>query len=861
MSRQIAARSVLKTEASEIDAWFSKARASLTSRGLWLRGGEPGTMPPAAWNGAGLRVLIVRLSGYHDVATGITHGYLYQMAREVEGVYADLAFLPPHNDELLMRRDGIPLLTGTASKRPAGAFDVIAVSNSVVQELLNLPALLAHSGIPLSRQERDAAGSPLILLGGSNSAATAILHGPIGEAPDGEGLVDGVVIGDGDEAFPAVLRLLVGRRGAPRPILLDELRAGVPGFYDPSKYGVNILSRGRLAGIEAVDGAPFPVRANRTDVRRLKRAHGNSPIWYDEDAAGASHVVVTAGCPSFCSFCKESWEQKPYREREVDDVVRDALELKRSLGLKEIALYTFNANTYTGLMPLLDRLDPLFERVAIKSQRFDAIAKAPALLERQLAAGKRSYTCAMEGISDRLRTFLQKGLSEAQLLAGFDELFRRNVRQMKVFVIVTGFETKPDLEEFAALLSKLRKKLDGLKGRPVITFSFAALFRPPHTPLQYAFPRPAPAEIERFEREIAGLVKKAGFEARTSAGASDAVVSEYLAYGDRRCTRILVEASVGREFRYRGEVKPECAVFWATQMRKANLENRLFPRGDAGEVLPWDDVDVGVSTAFLLANWKMLREGREMASCIRPPWGSGVCGGCGACRGEAERKRTTGLGPQDIGKAQVGASAPLPPKPVRYRLEFEIPRRWADTGNAFLAAALGRALMVGAPGLVESFLCVDAVMERKRGYGHCRADVLFRADNPLPAGIRFPLADTVSDEGGLRILSMKSASGSLAEDIRPLVLVIHGAQNDREAEIAMRIDAMLAKYRYKHQKLWRGDVLHWEIQAGQAKKCGISLIRLPRGGNNIMVNITHWPEAHLIDQIGGGEYDVEVLPA
>lgn len=852
----------MKTEAADIERWFQENRSSLTNRGLWFLGGEPGTQPPTAWDGAGLRVLIVRLSGYHDVATGITHGYLYQMAREIEGVYADLAFLPPQNDELLMRRDGIPLLTGTTSKRPAAAFDVIAVSNSVVQELLNLPALLAYSGIPLSRQARDALGSPLVLLGGSNSAATAILHGPTGESPCGEGLVDGVVVGDGDEAFPLLLRLLAGQRTVSRAARLDILRAGVPGFYEPAKYRCIYSDAGRLERIEAEGGAPLPVRANRTDVRRLTRAHGSSPIWYDEDAAGASHVVVTAGCPAFCSFCKESWEQKPYRERAVEDVVRDALELKRTLGLKEIALYTFNANTYTGLMPLLDRLDQLFERVAIKSQRFDAIAKAPALLERQLAAGKRSYTCAMEGISNRLRTFLQKGLSEAQLLAGFDELFRRNVRQMKVFVIVTGFETKPDLEEFSALLSKLRKKLEGLKGRPVITFSFAALFRPPHTPLQYAFPRPAPAEIERLEREIAGLVKKAGFETRISAGASDAVVSEFLAYGDRRCTRILVDASIGRGFRYRGEVKPECAAFWTAEIRNAGLENRLFPRGTAGEVLPWGDVETGVSNAFLFANWKMLAEGREMSSCISPPWGSGVCGGCGACRGEEERKRTTGLGPQDIGRTQVGAALPQPGKPVRYRLEFEIPRRWADTGNAFIAAALGRFLMGGVPALVEPFLCVDAVMERRRGYGFCLADVLFRPDRPLPAGIRFPpgAKQDGMGEDQLRILSMKPVARPLSEDARPLVLTLHGARSDREAEMAKRIDAMLAKYRYKHQKLWRGDVLHWEIQAGQAKKCGISLIRLRRGDCDITMHILHWPEPHLIEQIGGKECDVEVLP-
>lgn len=849
----------MKNTSEDIDTWYELNRAGMTNNGLWFLGGEPGTQSPAAWNGAKLRVLIVRLSGYHDVASGITHSYLYQMARDVDGVFADLAFLPPHRDETLMRRDGIPLLIGTTSKRPAAEFDVIAISNSVVQELLNLPALLHHSGIPLSRQGRAAGDFPPIILGGSNSSATSILHGPLGSIQEGDGLVDGVVIGDGDKTFGAMLRLLVENRDKPRLDRLKLLRERIPGYYDPTLYTHKYTKSGSIAEIVPEPGAPFPVKANRIELTGLRRAHAKSPIWYDEDSAGSSHVIVTAGCPYVCSFCKESWEQKPYRERAVADIVRDAVELKASLGLHEIALYTFNANTFTGLMPLLDRLDPLFDRVAIKSQRFDAIAKAPALLERQLAAGKRSYTCAMEGISERLRTLLQKSLTESALLTGLEELFRRNVRQMKIFVIVTGFEEKGDLDEFAAFLSKIRKKLDGMKGRPILTFSFATLFRPPHTPLQYAFPRPVPDELERIERDLAVLVQKSGFETRTSAGASDAVVSEYLAYGDRRCTAILTSASIEHEQRYRGEISRESASFWNQAMKRAGLAKLIFPRGDPGEIMPWDDVDVGVSKAHLLKNWKMIRDGHELTSCIRQPWGSGQCSGCGACRSDAERKKTLEAGPADFAKSS--AAPAVLARFVRYRVEVLVPRRWADVGNGFLGAAISRLLLQSLPAWVEPFVRVESVMDRQKAFGVCLADVLLRTTAPVPADIAWPLIDDApgGTESALRILSVKIAGKPLSEDSRPFILRFHlGAQADRAA-VAKRIDGMLTKYRYKHQKLWRGEVLHWEVQAGQAKKCGLAKIRWPRDGSELLVDILHWPEPHLIGQIGGPDFRVEVL--
>jgi len=47
----------------DIVRWYEAHRAEMTNNGVWFLGGEPGTQPPAAWDGAKLRVLIVRLSG------------------------------------------------------------------------------------------------------------------------------------------------------------------------------------------------------------------------------------------------------------------------------------------------------------------------------------------------------------------------------------------------------------------------------------------------------------------------------------------------------------------------------------------------------------------------------------------------------------------------------------------------------------------------------------------------------------------------------------------------------------------------------------------------------------------------------
>ncbi len=883
-----------------IQAWIGENRRSLSGHGLWLLGGEPNTQDPAGFAAARLRVLIVRLSEYTEVAAGITHSYLHQMAAGVEGVFVDLAYLPPASDEKRMRQAGIPLLVGTGSKRPPTDFEVVAISNSVVQELVNLPALLAHSGVPLSREARAAAGWPCLLLGGSNSSVGAVLHGAIGAPVGGEGLVDGVIAGDGEGAFPRFLELMRDLAGAGRGEILARLRREVAGFYDPAAYRPEYAA-GRLTRIVPAPGAPFPVRANRADPARPEMGFVQGPIFYHEETAGASHVLVTAGCPFFCSFCKESWEQKPYRERPAAAVAADALRLKANLGLSEIAPMTFNLNTYSGLLPMLARLDGWFDRVALKSQRFDAIARDPSLLERQLEAGKRTYTCAMEGISDRLRALLQKNLPEPVLRKGFQELFRRNIRQMKVFVIITGWEEEADFAEFAQLLEGLRKQMETLRGKPQLTFSFAVLFRPPRTPLQTMPRGGGEARLAALLERGMAVAGKAGFEARISAGPTDALVSEWLAYGDRRDTAVLVEASVERGFRYRGECSPDLWGFLrvrgganrgpdagvppdgpaasrepvgaghAPRGRGSSSdtvpagpgstsEPGGLPRcsgrpGDAADLapggpFPWDDIDVGVEPSFLEKNRKVLAAGNAWESCLAPPNGKGVCLGCGACRSAGDRNATVKWKAQPWPAAGPGKE----PTVSRFRVEAVVPRRWADCGNGFLAAALTRLLLRGVPEWVPGFWRFERMMPRWAAWGLVWGEFLVRGTGePREWPKSWPLLEAWA--GPLVIRSVVPILRPGGEPGCHLRVELGEPGQDP----GKRVDAFLQKYRFLHQKRWAGATLSWTLHPGHAKKCGLIDIGWPRGAGFLEVRATRWPEPHVLPALAGGDTISEVV--
>lgn len=822
--------------AEQIRRWFEKERYRLSGNGVWLQGGEPNTQCYELFRKASIKVLFVRLSSYGDVSAGITHPYLYQMGTAVEGCYMDMAFLPPEQDESIMRDAGIPLLVGTTSKEPALNFDVIAISNSVLQELVNLPALLEYSAVPLSREARKREKSPLIILGGSNSCTHSILHGKIGENNE-SGLVDGVLMGDGEQVFAKTLVIIRDNKNLEREKLLTLLRDSVTGFYEPTSYK-QCFENNRLESIDHTSDAPFPVKSSKTACNEESECFVGGPVMYE--GAGTSHVIVSAGCPSFCSFCKESWEQKPYRENSYERVFNSALQLKANMGLNEVSLMTFNANTCTDVAKLVNELGSRFDRVAIKSQRFDAVVHAPELLDLQFDAGKRTYTCAMEGISERLRVLLEKNLDESTILKGIDLLMKRNMRQMKVFLILTGYEEEKDIQEFKSFLDKIGNATQTGRNKPRITFSFATLFRSPQTPMEFA-PKRADAKTMRSMLDrLCGIIKSAGYEARISSGPEDALFSECVAYSDRRFTRVLVETSINNGARYRGTIAAKVLDYWLGCLKKYNLPLVSEQPRDVATVFPWDDVDTGISKDFLWKTWNNVNSGKEIKACLMKPWGTGFCAGCNACKNVEYRNKLHTMGPDLQSIKNIGIKNL---KKISKWFYFEIPEKWAFCDKEFIKAAFARRLMLDNPKMAEVFLKVELIEPGIFAYGKALAKVVLSGSAECNCKIY---------ENDISNIKEIAPFKKETEAAFPVTLELDNIES--ASVFARDVDTLLARYSLKNQKQRANGWLNWTINPGQAKKTGISKLSLNEGEGFLRMTLTKWPEQFLLNKLSNNRY-------
>ncbi|QQR66533.1 MAG: radical SAM protein [Candidatus Brocadia sp.] len=710
----------------EIRRWYDENYHLLSRAGLWLKGEEPNTMEPALFYQAELRFLVCRLSTYRDVSVSISHPLVAQIAQEVEGVFTDFAFLPPPKDLGIMTAAHIPLWSGTTTKEPPCAFDVLGISNSFVLELLNLPKLLHFSGIPLFKNERMMRQDiPFIVLGGASSAVTSVLHGPTKEQGFGDhyGLVDAVFIGEGEYSIKQFLEIVKKGKsaGLRKADILRACHGKVDGFYEPDKYEhryeMTIQSRPEMrVGTGKTQGdlteispkepyVSYPVKSATVYDLDPVRTLESGPIWYETESIGTGSLQISNGCPCFCSFCAESWEKKPYRERSLSKLLEALKAAKAQQGLDTVNLFSFNFNTHTELYPMILSFYREMGSVSLKSQRFDLLSADRFLVEVQQIIGKTTVSCGMEGISERLRRYLHKNLTEEQIYKACEFLFEKGIRELKIFLICTGLEQSEDFSEFA----RFAKRLDDLKrmmdSNVRMIFSLTPLYYPPHTPLQFHECLTAIEDKKKIGREVERICKFHGMEFRESASYEEIWLTQLLAMGDRRLTPALIRSSITEGFVYYHAVSKELLRNWRIYLTDLGLsEENYFCAKGKEYVFPWDDIDPGISKKFLWEEYGRSIHFDEREYCLGRPRIEAQCLGCGACPTPAHiRKLIHHTVNQPFLKEEILRIAERKRNKLVLRVVVEIESSLRLVPKRFVGVAAARALMLAIPEVIPYY--------------------------------------------------------------------------------------------------------------------------------------------------------------
>ena len=568
---------------------FQNIQSRLSRGGLWSRGGEIGTLDPSEFDKRDFRILLARLSTYEDTSLSFTHNILYSLFAD-RLWYPDWAFLPTAQDRDVYAELGIPWLFGTQAKRDWREFDAIGFANSITQETGNLFWFLKNSDIPLGKSARLADPAiPLVIMGGANSGSSSVLFCP-------DPVVDGIFTGEDFDSIARLFSLIrEGRaRGASKPEILESLES-VDGFFQP-----DLLRPIKKFNARAIESSPL---------------YAKMPVNYGEGNPGKSVLAISEGCAGFCSFCNESFVRKPYRENSVDHLLAEARALKAETGADTVDLFSFNFNMHKGLYELIEGLVPLFSQIGLKSQRFDSIAEDPSLIEVEKALGKSVYTCGLEGISDRLRRFLNKNLSEAQVRKSVSVLVAEAVREIKVFLIATGRESDEDFDEWSRFLS-WAKELRTPQGKQVrFVFSITPLVRFPHTPLEFE-PTPEADALKAIIGKIIALTQKAGFECRQAASVEESLFCDQLLRAGRpEIFAAFKSAVLESGFVYEREIPESVYRLFLKNLAALGLDPAALRHDFSFEKnasAPWALLDMGVSRKYLETQYARNSEYREI---------------------------------------------------------------------------------------------------------------------------------------------------------------------------------------------------------------------------------------------------------
>ncbi|WP_316899914.1 TIGR03960 family B12-binding radical SAM protein [Pseudodesulfovibrio indicus] len=581
--------------------------------------------------------------------------------------WAERVFTPDEEAAAILREHAVPLAT-LESDTPLAEMDVIGFSLTHELCYTNILYMLDLAGLPLRSSDRDES-HPLIVAGGG----AAFNAEPV--AP----FFDAMVLGDGEEAMPALLGAVERAKagGLSRAELLRSL-TDIPGLYVPSLFedqGPGKPLKPLLAGYESVEKAVVD------DLDRAAFPKGQVIPF------GAIHdrltMEIARGCTRGCRFCQAGMIYRPVRERSLDGLHAILTDGLAETGYEETSMLSLSTGDFSGLDTLFTRsFDKCAsEQIAISLPSLRVGSLSSPIMERISSIRRTGATLAPEAGSQRIRDVINKGVDEAGLLDHVRLLFENGWQGVKLyFMIGLPTETDEDLDAILDLCLKVRDAAGRHIKRLQVTAAVSPFVPKPHTPFQWEPQIP----LDEIYRRIAHLRDIFRPHKRISIKYHEPEMTSLegvFSRGDRRLAEVV-------ELAYR---KGALFSSWKDHLRLAPYREAMEEAGlswdeyigprDPDGPLPWDHLSSGLTKRFLLKERERALTGKITEDCRY-----GACRNCGVCQFDGKVSTLAGqAGDKDLRPRLVfpqrDQEAEQPPysvetpdltgKAVHYRIWFE----------------------------------------------------------------------------------------------------------------------------------------------------------------------------------------------
>lgn len=501
-------------------------------------------------------------------------------------------FAPLPDFEAELRRAGLPLYS-LETFTPLAAFDVVGFTLQHELSYANVLTILDLGGIPLRAEDRQLA-HPLVIAGG-----------PCAQNPEPMArFIDLFVIGDGEEALPAVCELWLEVRSAStsRRQALVEMARRLPYAYVPSCYGAEATAAGVTAVRPLVAGVPQlvkPAVVADLDATPLPTAPVVPNVASVQDRIA---LEIMRGCPWRCRFCQSTTIKRPLRYRRVETLVEAALAAYRNTGYEEISLLSLSTSDYPHFDELMRRMQetfrPLHVAISVPSLRInEQLRTLSELLNTDRHSG---LTLAPEAARDDTRRRIGKPIKNEDLLEGCRKAFAQGFHRVKLYFLcgLPG-ERKEDLDGILDLAEEIARLGKQIRGRAVtVVANVSNLVPKPHTPYQWY-----PMQSREYFRSVHRYLRRRRTSPRVEVRCHDVEMSlleGVLSRGDRRLGEAVEQAwrMGARLDSWTEHSRPE--LWWAALAQAGVDTETLLHRPLLPETrLPWDHIGIRQGRAYL----------------------------------------------------------------------------------------------------------------------------------------------------------------------------------------------------------------------------------------------------------------------
>lgn len=465
------------------------------------------------------------------------------------------------------------------SQSPLNDFAVLAFTLSYELDYYNVVQTLRSAHIPLFAAERDER-HPLVIAGGP-----CMTTNPAGMAP----FFDATVNGEGEDVIPRLAEVFRDQLYGPREDALDAL-SRIPGVFVPQR--------------------PSQLAVERQWVRDIGATRSHSVVLTpDTELDSMTLIEVARGCGRACRFCIAGYVFRPPRYRPLDDLiaqVEESLTRTQKVGLLGAAVAD-----HPQLEDLVLAARERGAAVSISSLRVDNLS--PAVLQAVSAGGTRTITLAPEAGSERMRTRINKALSEEDILDAANKVGAHGARRLKLY-FMTGLpdEEDDDVQQLADLGLKIKQRLDFHKKGTALTMSVGPMVPKPFTAYQ-RLPMTDEETLKRRHEILRQTLKGTGIELKGD-GPAWARIDDISSRADSRLATVLA-----------GLTENSMAE-WRRGVAEAGLDGPLPWDGD---VPPWERyVDSLLTPVFFLRELDRHRQIKLTPAC--PP-SDVTCHMCGVC--------------------------------------------------------------------------------------------------------------------------------------------------------------------------------------------------------------------------------------